>query len=58
MKTYEVSVDVQTTFRCSLEASNEMEAREKAEKLAYQDTWSCKATWGGFDIYGVEEVSK
>ena len=56
MRKYEIEVDVTTVFRCTLDAESELDAKEQAEKLAYQDTWGNTATFGGCSIFKVEEI--
>ncbi|MEO1943451.1 MAG: hypothetical protein ABGY11_04060 [Candidatus Thioglobus sp.] len=56
MNIYTVEVDVSNVYRTEIEASDEDQAKEIALREAYEDTWSCRATHGGSEIYAVEEI--
>ena len=56
MNIYTVEVDVSNVYRTEIEASDEDQAKEIALREAYEDTWSCRATHGGSEIYIVEEI--
>jgi hypothetical protein len=56
MNIYTVEVDVSNVYRTEIEASDEDQAKEIALREAYEDTWSCRATHGGSEIYTVEEI--
>ena len=49
MKTYNVELDVSMTYRTSVEASSEKEAIKLAKREAYEDSWSCEATFNCVD---------
>jgi len=55
MTEYNVTVNVQTVLRVIISAESEEEAHEKAIDYAYEDTWACEATYGGAEIYEIEE---
>ena len=56
MPKYYVSVDVYTTYRTEVDAEDEKEAREKAHKEAYEDTWCGKASYSGSRVYELEKM--
>ena len=56
MNKYTVEVDVSNVYRTEVEASDEEQAKEIALREAYEDTWSCRATHGGSEIFEVEEI--
>jgi hypothetical protein len=56
MNKYIVDVDVSTVYRTEVEASDEDQAKEIALREAHEDTWSCRATHSGSEIYAAEEI--
>ena len=58
MKTYEIEIDVNTTYRTKIEATSKEEAIKLAEREAHEDTWSSEATWAGCEIYQLEEIKR
>ena len=57
MKTFYVTVDVNTTYYAEVKADDIEEASQIAQKQAYEDTWSCTAIHSGSEVYDVEELS-
>jgi len=54
MAVYEITIDYTVVFRTTVEADTPEEAKEIAERQAYQDSWSSGGTWGGCDIIECE----
>ena len=58
MKTYEIELDVTITYRTKVQANSEEEAKKMAEDEAYQDTFSCDATFSHCKVYQSEVIEK
>ena len=56
MKTYEITLDVFTTMRTTIEAESEAQAIKMAEREAYEDTWGNKAIYSHTEFVDAEEV--
>jgi len=54
MKTYEITLDVFTTMRTTIEAESEAQAIKMAEREAYEDTWGNKAIYSHTEFVDAE----
>ncbi len=57
MKHWNITIDVDTVYRTTIEANTEEEARELAEQEAYEDTWSTGMSWSSCKVYDCEQVT-
>ncbi len=57
MKHWNITIDVDTVYRTTIEANTEEEARELAEQEAYEDTWSTSMAWSSCKVYECEQVT-
>ena len=56
MKTFYVTVDVETIYCTELKAGSPEEASIKAQRQAYQDVKKCGAMYSSSEVYKVEEL--
>lgn len=56
-KHWDVTLDVQTTYRCRVEAHNESDAEDEAMELAYQDTFGSGSTFNSASMCCIERVT-
>ena len=54
MNTYELVLDVTTTFDLTVQAESEEQAIKQAVDQAYIDTWSCSARYNHAEVYTIE----
>lgn len=56
-KHWDVILDVQTTYKCRVEAYNIIAAEDEAIELAYHDTWGSESTFNSASMSYIKRVT-